>query len=100
MKSSIDGRTVLVTGANGGLGEQFVFQALERGAKKVYAAARSPKHWDDARVHGIALDITSPADIARVVAAAPDVDLLINNAGIAPVGDSITGPMVELRRVF
>ena len=100
MKQSLEGRTVLVTGANGGLGEQFVEQALARGARKVYAAARSPKPWDDAKVHPIALDITNPEDIARAVKAAPDVDLLINNAGIAPAGDAITGPVDELRRIF
>ena len=65
MHQSLDGRTVLVTGANGGLGEQFVARALERGAAK-----------------------------------APDVDLLVNNAGIAPGGDSIAGPEDELRRIF
>lgn len=47
---SLEGRTVLVTGANGGLGEQFVEQALERGARKVYAAARRPRQWADAKV--------------------------------------------------
>lgn len=100
MKQSLDGRTVLVTGAYGGLGQQFVAQALERGAKKVYAAARNTKPWDDARVEALPLDITRAADISRAVAAAPDVDLLINNAGIAPAGDSITGPADELRRIF
>jgi NAD(P)-dependent dehydrogenase (short-subunit alcohol dehydrogenase family) len=100
MKQSLDGRTVLVTGANGGLGEQFVAQALERGARKVYAAARTPKRWDDARVQAIALDITNPEDIARAAAVGSDVNLLINNAGIAPAGDVITGPAEELRRIF
>jgi NAD(P)-dependent dehydrogenase (short-subunit alcohol dehydrogenase family) len=100
MKQSLNGRTVLVTGANGGLGEQFVAQALERGARKVYAAARSPKRWADAKVQAISLDITNSGDIARAVTAAPDVDLLINNAGIAPEGDFITGSADELRRIF
>lgn len=100
MKQSLDGRTILITGANGGLGTEFVKQALERGARKVYAAARSPKQWEDANVQAIALDITNPADIARAVASAPDVDLLINNAGIAPAGDSITGPADQLRNIF
>ena len=45
MTRSLEGRTVLITGANGGLGGQFVQQALERGAAKVYAAARTPKRW-------------------------------------------------------
>src|ERR1700761_8375854 len=100
MNQSLDGRTVLVTGANGGLGEQFVSQALERGAGKVYAAARTPRPWADHRIQPLPLDITDAAAVARAVAAAPDVDLLVNNAGIAPGGDSIAGPEDELRRVF
>jgi NAD(P)-dependent dehydrogenase (short-subunit alcohol dehydrogenase family) len=100
MKQSLDGRTVFVTGANGGLGEQFVEQALERGARKVYAAARNPKRWADAKVQVISLDITNSGEIARAVNAALDVDLLINNAGIAPAGDSITGSADELRQIF
>jgi NAD(P)-dependent dehydrogenase (short-subunit alcohol dehydrogenase family) len=100
MSQSLDGRTVLVTGANGGLGEQFVRQALERGAAKVYATARTPKQWDDTRVRSLALDLTDPASVARAAGAATDVDLLINNAAVAPEGDSISGPEDELRRIF
>jgi NAD(P)-dependent dehydrogenase (short-subunit alcohol dehydrogenase family) len=100
VNQSLEGRTVLVTGANGGLGEQFVLQALARGASKVYAAARTPKRWDDRRVQPLSLDITAADGVAHAVAAAPDVDVLINNAGIAPGGDSISGPEDELRRIF
>jgi NAD(P)-dependent dehydrogenase (short-subunit alcohol dehydrogenase family) len=100
MNQQLDRRVVLVTGANGGLGEQFVLQALEQGATTVYAAARTPKDWDDPRIRSLALDITDPESIASAVAAAPDVDLLVNNAGIAPAGDSIAGPEDELRRIF
>jgi len=97
---SLSGRTVLVTGANGGLGEQFVLQALERGATRVYAAARTPRHWADSRVQPITLDITNVGDVTRAVATASDVDLLINNAAIAPSDDVISGPEEELRRIF
>ncbi|HEY0239811.1 MAG TPA: SDR family oxidoreductase [Friedmanniella sp.] len=97
---SLEGRHVLVTGANGGLGEQFVAQALERGAAKVYAAARSTRDWDDPRVEFLDLDLNDPAAPARAAAVASDVDLLINNAAIAPTGDSISGPEDELRRIF
>ena len=100
MSNSLDGRVVLVTGANGGLGEHFVQQALDRGAAKVYAAARTPKDWADARVQPLTLDLTAPADAARAAAAAPDVDLLINNAAIAPAGDYITGPEDAVREIF
>ena len=100
MDQQLDGRVVLVTGAGGGLGEPFVLQALEQGAAKVYAAARTPKDWNDPRIRSLALDITDPDSVERAVAAASDVDLLVNNAGIAPAGDSIAGPEEELRRVF
>lgn len=99
-QSSLEGRTILVTGANGGLGEQFVAQALERGAAKVYAAARQPRDWGDGRIQPLALDITDADEVARAVAAAPDVDLLINNAAIAPVGDTLFGPEDAARAIF
>lgn len=100
MSQSLDGRTVLVTGANGGLGEQFVRQALTRGAAKVYATARTPKQWDDGRVQPLALDLTDPDSVERTAATATDVDLLVNNAAVAPAGDSISGPEDDLRRIF
>lgn len=100
MSGTLDGRTVLVTGANGGLGTPFVVQALERGAAKVYAAARVPKDWQDERIESLALDITDPAAVAAAASAAPDVDFVVNNAAIAPPGDLITGPEDDVRRVF
>lgn len=78
---SLTGSVVLVTGANGGIGTHFVHEALARGAAKVYATARTPKVWDDERIVPLALDVTDPASIAAAVAAAPDVTVLINNAG-------------------
>lgn len=92
MSHPFEGRTVLVTGANGGLGEQFVHQALQRGGGEVYAAARTTKQWDDPRIASLKLDLTDPDGAALAASAASDVDLLVNNAGIAPAGDSITGP--------
>lgn len=79
--TSLDGAVVLVTGANGGIGTQFVREALARGAAKVYATARTPRTWDDERIVPLALDVTDPASIRAVVDAAPDVTVLINNAG-------------------
>ncbi|MCK2037779.1 SDR family oxidoreductase [Microbacterium sp. SSW1-49] len=78
---SLTGSVVLITGANGGIGTQFVAEALARGAAKVYATARTPRTWDDERVVPLALDVTDPASISAVVEAAPDVTVLINNAG-------------------
>lgn len=102
MAERLDGRTVLVTGANGGLGEQFVRQALERGARKVYATARNPRPWDDERIVPIALDLTDLASVAAVAQTATDVDLVVNNAGIAPADDGsvVTGDEDVARRIF
>lgn len=100
MNQSLTGRTVLVTGANGGLGEQFVQQALERGATKVYAAARSPREWSDPRVEPLHLDLTDAASIDAAAVVASDVDLLVNNAAIAPADDDISGSTDALRVIF
>ena len=78
---SLNGAVVLITGANGGIGTQFVHEALARGAAKVYATARTPRTWDDERIVPLALDVTDPASIQAAVEAAPDVTVLINNAG-------------------
>ncbi|QIG44300.1 SDR family NAD(P)-dependent oxidoreductase [Nocardioides anomalus] len=94
------GRTVLVTGANGGLGQEFVAGALARGAAKVYAAARTPRSWESPLVEPLHLDLTGPESIAAAAARAGDVDLRVNNAAIAPEGDSITGSVEDARRVF
>ncbi|WP_312169757.1 SDR family oxidoreductase [Microbacterium sp.] len=78
---SLSGAVVLVTGANGGIGTHFVHDALARGAAKVYASARTPREWDDERIVPLTLDVTDPASIAAAVVAAPDVTVLVNNAG-------------------
>ncbi|TQJ30344.1 SDR family oxidoreductase [Microbacterium sp. SLBN-146] len=87
--TSLNGAIVLVTGANGGIGTHFVREALARGAAKVYATARTPREWDDERVVTLPLDVTDAASIDAVVAAAPDVTILINNAGTSPASFGI-----------
>lgn len=89
--SSLIGAVVLVTGANGGIGSAFVDEALERGAAKVYATARTPRTWDDDRIVPLTLDITDPASVSAAVAAASDVSVLINNAGVLPPTASLLG---------
>ncbi len=71
MTQQLENRTVLVTGANGGLGTEFVRQALERGARRVYAAARAPREWDDERIVPLRLDVTDPSSIAAAAAEPP-----------------------------
>ncbi|HEY8072155.1 MAG TPA: SDR family oxidoreductase [Methylocystis sp.] len=79
---NIEGSVALVTGANRGLGRAYTEALLAGGAAKVYAAARNPSAVSDARVAPIHLDVTSPTDIAAATKSCPDVNLLINNAGL------------------
>lgn len=83
--TSLADRSVLVTGANRGMGREYITQLLERGAAKVYAAARNPQQIEvnDPRVIALTLDVTDAASVAAAAEAAPDVSILINNAGIA-----------------
>ena len=91
---------VLVTGANGGLGTEFVGQALKRGATRVYATARNPREWEDSRVVPLRLDVTDPASIMNAAAAAADTTVVINNAGVSGGESLLTMPFDQLRVVY
>jgi NAD(P)-dependent dehydrogenase (short-subunit alcohol dehydrogenase family) len=80
----IEDSVAFVSGANRGVGARFVTSLLEGGARKVYAAARdcTGLATRDSRIVPITLDITDPAQVVQAAAAAGDVTLLINNAGI------------------
>ncbi len=83
--TTLTDQTVLVTGANRGIGAEFVAQLLDRGVTKVYAAARDPRGIEvtDPRVVPLELDVTDPDSVTRAAAAATDVSVLVNNAGIS-----------------
>jgi NAD(P)-dependent dehydrogenase (short-subunit alcohol dehydrogenase family) len=101
MPPSVVNSIVLVTGANGGLGTQFVHQALELGAQKVYATARRPRTWNDPRIVALPLDVTDQASIIAAAAAAADTTIVVNNAGISPIPDRIlSDDMRDIRKTF
>jgi NAD(P)-dependent dehydrogenase (short-subunit alcohol dehydrogenase family) len=84
---TIADKTVLVTGANRGIGAALVKEALNRGAKRVYAGARQPLTHGDGRVTPLTLDVTNAAQIQRAVDEVDSLDILINNAGVALYDD-------------
>jgi NAD(P)-dependent dehydrogenase (short-subunit alcohol dehydrogenase family) len=83
----ISGKTLLVTGANRGIGEALVKEALKRGAKRVFAGTRSTIPNTDPRVTALTLDVTNASQIQRAVDEVADLDVLINNAGIGIFDD-------------
>lgn len=90
--------TVLITGANRGIGLAFAREALARGARKVYAGARDPASISLPGLQAIKLDVTSDEDVAAAAALAKDVTLVINNAGIAATGGFLADDSIESAR--
>ncbi|MFC6599924.1 SDR family oxidoreductase [Kitasatospora paranensis] len=88
--------TVLVTGANRGLGRELSRELLARGAT-VYAGARNPDLVDLPGAKPIALDITDPLSVAAAAAATGDVTVLVNNAGTSTGSDLLTGDPESIR---
>jgi NADP-dependent 3-hydroxy acid dehydrogenase YdfG len=86
--TTVAGAVALVTGANRGIGAAFVQGLLDAGARRVYAAARNRQTLAtlaqrDSRVIPIALDITDDRSVQEAAAQLIDIDLLVNNAGVA-----------------
>jgi NAD(P)-dependent dehydrogenase (short-subunit alcohol dehydrogenase family) len=92
---NIENKTVLITGANRGIGQALVEEALRRGAKRVYAGMRNPTVYAAERVSPLALDVTSDAQIADASRTVDKLDLLINNAGIAIYDDLLSRAVIE-----
>lgn len=84
---TITNKTILVTGANRGIGQALVDEALRRGAKRVYAGTRQPFTHSDERVIPLILDVTDSTQIQTAVERVESLDILINNAGRQPYDD-------------
>jgi NAD(P)-dependent dehydrogenase (short-subunit alcohol dehydrogenase family) len=82
MSTTIEGKAILVTGANRGIGQALVAEALRRDAARVYAGTRQPYDHPDPRVTALALDITNDEQVRAAAAAVESLDILINNAGV------------------
>jgi NAD(P)-dependent dehydrogenase (short-subunit alcohol dehydrogenase family) len=95
---NIEGSVALVTGANRGLGKVLAEQLLARGAKKVYAGARDPSKITYPGVEPVKLDVTNAADVEAAAKALGDVNLVINNAGIAQFASLAGDPSLEIAR--
>jgi NAD(P)-dependent dehydrogenase (short-subunit alcohol dehydrogenase family) len=88
---TIGDKTVLVTGANRGIGRALVEEALKKGAKRVYTGTREPWTHPDGRVMRLAIDVTNRTQIREAVRQIDALDVLVNNAGSYSLhGDDFT----------
>ena len=87
MSFAIVDKSVLVTGANRGLGRALVDEALRRGAKRVYAGSRQPMVVRDQRVTPLVLDVTARCRSSMLSKRVESLDILINNAGVSVPDD-------------
>jgi NAD(P)-dependent dehydrogenase (short-subunit alcohol dehydrogenase family) len=92
---NIEQKAVLITGANRGIGQALVNEALGRGAKRVYAGTRGPLQHPDKRVTPLTLDVTNASQIRQAVNQVDALDVLINNAGIALYDDLSNFEVIE-----
>ena len=98
--TDIKDSVVLVTGGSRGIGKELVSQLYARGARKVYATARDPKTVTHPDAIGLALEASDPRAAAALAQAAPDVTILINNAGGSSRADYLTSTEEEARQDF
>ncbi|QDV59151.1 SDR family oxidoreductase [Rosistilla oblonga] len=101
MTFDVTNKTVLVTGANRGIGKAILEEALHRGAAKVYAAVRNvesaaslvAEHGD--KVVPIRIDLDDPSSITAAADTATDADLVINNAGVLKTSSAVAADAIE-----
>jgi NAD(P)-dependent dehydrogenase (short-subunit alcohol dehydrogenase family) len=90
MTTTLAHKTLLVTGANRGIGRALVDEALRRGAERIYAGTRQPiaqvSQASD-RVVPVTLDITDRDQINAAARLVDGLDILVNNAGIGLYDD-------------
>ena len=86
-------KSILITGANRGIGQALVHEALRRGAARVYLGTRSVLKNADEHLTPLTLDVTNPSQIQHAVEQIDTLDVLINNAGVA-IYDDLSNPDV------
>jgi NAD(P)-dependent dehydrogenase (short-subunit alcohol dehydrogenase family) len=93
----IRGATALVTGGNRGFGLALVNELLDRGAARVYATSRSAHSHPNPRVVPLILDVTDDDSVFAAAQSAPDVSILVNNAGISLRTSVLEAPLDDIR---
>ncbi|MBS4194578.1 SDR family NAD(P)-dependent oxidoreductase [Lederbergia citri] len=109
----IRGKTVVITGASGGLGEQIAYLCAQNGANLILLARNIEKlnHLSE-RIHdeygvncpGLALDVSNPDQISavfkRIYETEGEIDVLVNNAGYGIFSNAIDINLTDLEGMF
>ena len=98
----LEGRSVLITGANRGLGAALCKTILQYSPKIIHAGYRTaPGDFDDPRISWHQLDIQDAASVAGTVASIKELDVLVNNAGILmPTSTDLAQEMSNLEAMM
>jgi len=108
VSGKLAGKRVIVTGASSGIGKEVALRLLQSGAQ-VSLVSRNPDRIlhelpADINAKGYAIDLGDisqvSAKIQAIVADMGGVDILINNAGMAYIGELIDMPLTEWQKLF
>jgi uncharacterized protein len=99
----LEGSTVLLTGASGGLGHAIALRLHAAGARLVLTGRRADVLDDlaartDART--LAVDLADPAAVAQLAADGADADVLVANAGLPGSGHLLSFSVEEIDRAL
>jgi short-subunit dehydrogenase len=112
MSIDLAGKKVIITGASSGIGKQVVIQLLEAGAEVALVSRNPPNVLElvgavaetKAKAKTYAIDLAKvdrvAAQIRNIITELDGVDILINNAGMAYVGEIIDMPLAEWQRLI
>lgn len=97
----IKDKVVLVTGANRGIGKAITEALITKGVAKLYAAVRDPASaqalvgaFGD-KIVPLEIDLSKPETITAAASAAPDVDIVVNNAGVLTETNPFAENLIE-----
>ena len=101
MAVNVENAVALVTGANRGIGKAITEGLLQAGARKVYAAVRSPASADSlieehgGRVVAIPFDLAKEETITAAAEVATDVNIVVSNAGVVELASPLDENMLS-----